>query len=297
MRRSIPVVLLAVVLLTMGVVVGRFGPSGERAEDAGEAPPLLRVEAERAGEAPAPVLVGREAPPEGHRETARLREALDGMRAERDRLAAEVERLREEAKRWEGMVELEHLQRAANETAAIATSRNVISALAQIQSTSKIDEDGDGVGEFAGFLEMSGGAVGRMGNGNPLVPPVMSGAFRTLTMRGEVHRNGYLYRLFLPDARGNGVGEGAEGFLPSQVDPDLAETTWCLYAWPAVGGGVGQKTYFTNQMGDVLATEDPRYAGPGNGPAPDAAFRGPGITSPAAVGGVGNDGNTWMQAH
>ena len=86
-------------------------------------------------------------------------------------------------------------------------------------------------------------------------------------------------------------------FRPAQVDPDLAETTWCLYAWPAVGGAEAPKTYFTNQMGDVLAMEDPSYAGPGNGPAADAAFRGRGITCLTAVGGVGNDGNTWTQVN
>jgi hypothetical protein len=130
-----------------------------------------------------------------------------------------------------------------------------------------------------------------------LNPPLMSGAFRTLTKHGEVYRGGYLYRIFLPDARGNGVGEGAEGFLLSQVDANLAETTWCMYAWPAVGGESGLKTYFTNQAGDVLVTEDARYAGPGNGPAADAAFRNPGITGPAAIGVAGNDGNVWKQVN
>jgi hypothetical protein len=64
-----------------------------------------------------------------------------------------------------------------------------------------------------------------------------------------------------------------------------------------VGGEAGQRTFFTNQTGDVLATEDARYAGPGNGPAADAAFRSPGITGPTAIGAAGNDGNAWRQVH
>lgn len=298
MRRPIPLVLLAVLLLTMGVVVGRTTASEERAVDASEAPSLLgATRPEPARESPAPMLMGREGPAVRDGEVTRLKDELGGARAERDRLAAELAELKEHAKRWDALVELERMQRAANESATISVSRNAISALAQIQASAKIDEDGDGVGEFAGFMEMSGGGVGRMASGKPLVPPVLSGAFRTLTKNGEVFRNGYLFRVFLPDARGNGVGEGPEGFLPGQISPDLAETTWCMYAWPAVGSGPGQKTYFTNQAGDVLVTEDAKYAGPGNGPAPDAAFRGPGIAGVAAIGVAGMDGNTWTQVN
>ena len=51
---------------------------------------------------------------------------------------------------------------SANETAAVATLRNIISAEAQFQQTAKADTDNDGTGEYGGFLEMSGGAAGRM---------------------------------------------------------------------------------------------------------------------------------------
>jgi hypothetical protein len=243
------------------------------------------------------VLVAREDPGARDRDVTALWTELEAVRAERDGLAAEIAELQEQAKRWHALAELERAQRAANETAAIATSRNTISALAQMQATAKIDEDRDGTGEYAGFFEMSGGAVGRISNGKPLVPPVMSGAFRTLTKHGEVYRSGYLYRIFLPDPRGNGIGEGPEGFLPAQIDANLAETTWCTYAWPAVGGEPGRRTFFANQAGDVLATEDQRYAGPGSGPAADAAFRGPGIAGPVAIGVPANDGNTWKQVN
>ena len=298
MRRAIPLVLLAVLLLTLGVVVGRNTAPGERAAEANDAPPLLgAARPEPVKERPAPTLNGREEPAVRDGEAVQLKEELDGARAERDRLAGELAELKEQAKRWDALVELERMQRSANESATIAVSRNAISALAQMQASAKIDEDRDGVGEYAGFLEMSGGGVGRMASGKTLVPPVLSGAFRTLTRNGEVFRNGYLFRVFLPDARGNGVGEGPEGFLPGQISPDLAETTWCMYAWPAVASGPGQKTYFTNQAGDVLVTEDAKYAGPGNGPAPDAAFRGPGIAGAVAIGVAGRDGNTWTQAN
>src|SRR5512134_4174124 len=62
---------------------------------------------------------------------------------------------------------------SANETAAIATLRNIISAEAQFQQSAKADTDNDGTGEYGGFLEMSGGGVGRMVS--VLSPPVLSG--------------------------------------------------------------------------------------------------------------------------
>jgi hypothetical protein len=299
MRRAIPLLLLVVVLLTGGVVVGRSTASSNPASRETQAPPLLDAgpRSEPAAAAPAPVLLGRPADAASNSECARLQGALQALRADRDRLAAELEQFQELTRRWDTLVELERVQRAANEVAAIATSRNAISALAQMQAMARIDEDADGTGEYAGFLEMSGGAVGRMTTGTTLNPPVLSGAFRTLTKHGEAYRSGYLYRIFLPDGRGNGVGEGPEGFLPAQVDADLAETTWCMYAWPAAGTEVGQKTFFTNQAGDVLVTEDLRYNGPGGGPAADAAFRRPGITGQTAIGTTGNDGNTWIQAN
>lgn len=183
-----------------------------------------------------------------------------------------------------------------NGSAALATSRNVISALAQVQATARIDEDRDGTGEFGGFLELSGAVAGRMAQ--PLSPPVMSRAFGSLSQGGEASRAGYLFRIYLPDARGQGVGEPATGFAPGMVDANLAETTWCLYAWPQAYGATGTRTFFTSQAGDVLWCDSAAYSGPGKGPAPEAAFR-PGarggITGPVAVGAVGHDGNTWTQ--
>ncbi|HKB14488.1 MAG TPA: prepilin-type N-terminal cleavage/methylation domain-containing protein, partial [Planctomycetota bacterium] len=43
-----------------------------------------------------------------------------------------------------------------NETAAIATLRNLLAAQAQVQAASQIDVDGDGAGEYGTFGELSG---------------------------------------------------------------------------------------------------------------------------------------------
>src|SRR5437870_5699327 len=99
---------------------------------------------------------------------------------------------------------------SANETAAIATLRNIISAQAQFQQGAKADTDNDGTGEYGGFVELSGGGAGRMAA--VLNPPVLSGAFRILNANGQVSRSGYFFRIYLPTAGGVGVGEPQAGF-------------------------------------------------------------------------------------
>ena len=184
------------------------------------------------------------------------------------------------------------------ETAVISTTRVAISAQAQFQQGAKADQDGDGTGEYGGFVEMSAGGPGRIASGSVLSPPVLAAAFRTLTAGGELVRGGYVYRIFLPDARGAGVGEPQGGFARGSVDANLAETTWCLYAWPVAYGKTGMRTFFTNQGGDVTATEVPTYSGPGNGPPADAAFveRGT-IVGRVAIGAQGSDGHFWKQVN
>jgi len=187
---------------------------------------------------------------------------------------------------------------SANETAAIATLRNIISAEAQFQQGAKADTDADGTGEYGGFLEMSGGGIGRMTA--VLSPPVLSGAFRVLNPGGEVSRSGYFFRLYLPGAAGVGVGEPQTGFTSALLNSDLAETTWCAYAWPVNFGQSGNRTFFTNQGGDLVATEKSSYSGTAAGPAPDAAFKPADagkIVGSMAIGTAGVDGSVWKQVN
>jgi prepilin-type N-terminal cleavage/methylation domain-containing protein len=190
----------------------------------------------------------------------------------------------------------------SNETAAIATLRNIISAQSQFQTTARADENTNGVGEYGTFGEMSGG-VGVRGAANPVLsPPVLSTAFRTVSANGEVSRSGYLYAIFLPGAGGAPLKEEANGGADANVDNDLAETTWCAYAWPANYGNTGNRTFFVSQGGDIVATEDNGYSGPGAIPEADAdaAFAATGaddtITGAVATGTIGEDGNRWVQA-
>jgi len=46
------------------------------------------------------------------------------------------------------------------------------------------------------------------------------------------------------------------GGAGATVDPDLAETTWCAYAWPSNYGNTGNRTFFVNQGGDTETIDD-----------------------------------------
>jgi hypothetical protein len=194
-----------------------------------------------------------------------------------------------------------------NETVAIATLRNLSSAQAHFQIIAIADADNDGTGEFGCFRELSGAGdirgEERIGNLNP---PVLSGRFRTPDEKGYISRSGYYFAIYLPGYRGAGVNADAHGY--QGIDSDLAETTWCAYAWPVNYGNSGHRTFMVSQTGDIVATEDGEYTGSA-GPAPDAAFRPPraqdgedlgadgGIRGPMAVDEEGADGNVWKRVN
>ena len=185
----------------------------------------------------------------------------------------------------------------SNETAAIATMRTLISAQAQFQATARADVNNNGVGEYGYFAEMSGG-IGVRG-GAVLSPPVLSPAFRNADNYGVVSRSGYFYILALPSSTGTPIPPSNVNL----VDPDLAETTWACYAWPVSYGNTGNRTFFVNQGGDIVTTDDPSYSGPDPSGAPmpaNAAFLGAGgattITGRLATGATGRDGNFWRTA-
>ena len=183
----------------------------------------------------------------------------------------------------------------SNETTAIATLRNIISAQAQFQSTARADENNNGVGEYASFGELSGGVGVR--DGEKLIPPVLSSAFRKVE-NGRVRRNGYYYRIFLARAGGDGVSEQRDGgFRAYEVDPRLTETTWCAYAWPVQRGVTGERCFFVNQAGDIFANTDRKYGGEEE-PSADAAFEpgSPGILGKGPLEGVGSDRGAWKRA-
>ena len=185
---------------------------------------------------------------------------------------------------------------SADETVAVATLRHLVTCQQQFQHGARCDVDHDGAGEYGGFLELSGGQAGRQPR--VLEPALLSGAFRILNAAGEARSGGYLFRMYLPDGTGAGVGEPHVGFTnDGTVDTDRAEAAWCCYAWPSQAQGADTRAYCANQTGFIIATYDGRYAGAGNGPPPDAAFHIAGSMMGAlAVDTPAVDGNVWSPA-
>jgi prepilin-type N-terminal cleavage/methylation domain-containing protein len=196
----------------------------------------------------------------------------------------------------------------ANETSAISTLRNISSSQAQYQASAKCDVDNDGAGEYGLFRELSGAiAVRTAANGTAgtvlLNPPVLSGAFRTVSTAGEVSRSGYMFHMILPGAAGIGVVEPAlTGTFTANLDINLSETSWCCYSWPASYSTSGNRTFFVNQTGDIVGTETSTYSATGTcatAALAGAAFKTGGaltnITGLVAVGTRGRDNNVWKQ--
>lgn len=185
-----------------------------------------------------------------------------------------------------------------NELAAIATLRNIASAQAQCRAAGAIDADGDGVAEYGTLAELAG-AVAVRGGDQRIAPPLLAAAFRRIE-RGVVVRSGYCFGVWLPGRAGVPVGEAPGGGLAAgDVDPALAARRWCAYAWPVEAGVTGQRVFFIDQAGDVLAAPngDGRCSGPSRPPAPGAArTQGAGETldAAAAANAAANDGQTWV---
>ena len=102
---------------------------------------------------------------------------------------------------------------AANENAAIATLRSIAAAQQQFQSSSAIDTDGDGGGEFGFFAELAGAVPMRIFDGvgpaagvlgDELDPPFLASTFGNVQpeagggVNSVVERQGYLFKIYLP---------------------------------------------------------------------------------------------------
>ncbi len=150
----------------------------------------------------------------------------------------------------------------ANESAAMATLKNLSSGQAQLQASGAQDANCNGNGEFGFFGEMSGAAPLRNAEAKhrvPMSPPVVSAAFQRV-QQGRVHRGGYVFEMWLPAVGGGWISEH-ELAAGREVDAAAAETMWMCYAWPESPGSTGVRTFLMNQAGYLLvARGDVRFS-------------------------------------
>ena len=199
------------------------------------------------------------------------------------------------------------------DTSSIAALRNLASVQADFRKRALVDGDGDGIGEFGTFGEMTRTCGLRKDStgtarGALLSVAVLSPVFTNVSADGIATRSLYCFRILLPAKGGGWSREGPPGApMSAPVDSDGAEARWCAYAWPdrdygeLTGTGRNHiRTLFVDQSGDVWQTMnlDRRYKTPSGGPAWDAAMpaesKGAGWVSPSSSSAefVGRDGNT-----
>ena len=170
---------------------------------------------------------------------------------------------------------------SSDESAAIATLKNIMSAQAVTRTTAVIDQDLDGLGEHAWFGEM-GGVVNVRDSAGPntgprLDPTTLAQSLAAVDANGVVEKAGYVFRTALPSGGGAPVVENANGGSPTGEDADLCESHWIVYAWPSSYPISGRRAFAVNQAGDVVQTDNlggvpAPYDGTANMPAPDAAI-------------------------
>ncbi|MAG55922.1 MAG: hypothetical protein CMJ83_06500 [Planctomycetes bacterium] len=161
---------------------------------------------------------------------------------------------------------------AANESNAISTLRNIVSAQAQFSAIGGADRDGDGQGEYGYFGELSGAA--KLPSGHVLDPPILSSRFRAVR-GGVIVHSGYVFRIHLRNGDDTPLPEAPEGGPPPKVEANAAEIFWTAYAWPQDCGTTGQRAFMVDQSGEIFQTtnDGPRqgYSGLDRAPAPNVA--------------------------
>ena len=164
------------------------------------------------------------------------------------------------------------LEVEVNEALTVSHLKSIQGAQLQFQALGLVDEDADGAGEFGLLAEMSG-ATGLRGSGAKIRFPLLPSDFRHLSGAGFAEVHGYVYRVFLPGAAGEPLGDGAR--TTGDVDADAAERTWTLYAWPSRYGVTGRRTFYVSAEGSLYETDRPEFSG-ASGPGPFAALAGTG---------------------
>ena len=215
---------------------------------------------------------------------------------------------------------------SANETAAIATLRNLNSAQAMVQGAGRIDTDNDSIGEFGTFIELSGRTGARKGftsgnpsysdfsrQGEPIRPAIISPSLGMVDTQGFVGKSGYAFMILLPDSSDPSkwvhetntgtldvpvaglFNSGQNGGGTGRIFTDMAENLWCCYATPTSRGTSGNRCFFTYQSGDVLQSANDFAKHTGTQTAIDgrSAFLADWITSKVAMGTAGKDKDVW----
>jgi hypothetical protein len=192
-----------------------------------------------------------------------------------------------------------------NDTAARATLLNLGSAQVQFQRSLAVDLDGDGLGEFGTFGEMTATSgvrsdAGAAVRGSRVRPAVLSPSLSNTNSSGTVTKAGYCFRVYLPANDHAAAREGrSDRPFSRAVNTDLAEKKWVAYSWPVAYGNSGNLAFVTDWTGALYECDNAKtkWQGSSTGPSFDAAFPvgGKAWTRVITAGAKSRSGQVWRK--
>ena len=203
---------------------------------------------------------------------------------------------------------------AANEGATVGTLRTAATFQAVFRSQGEVDQNADGVGEYALLGELSSELALRPGTSRIANPIYMSQQFNTggNTGNGVASKCGFFYRIYLSNATpGDLTATGTDKELGGNsaiggpaVDPEairMQENSYALYAWPMELHMTGNRCFFSNESADIYFTkmEAATYNNLPATPQANAAYQiGTSVFRGKIASGTtpGNDTNNWFPA-
>jgi hypothetical protein len=154
----------------------------------------------------------------------------------------------------------------ANESAAIATLKNLAVSQEQFRMAGYLDRDGDGVGEFGTMRELGGEDSGRLTTAMSV--PLVSRGMIPKEAGGRFLRSGYYFQLYLPDGPQGWTLPRATSLCDAGADD--AEQQFLVLAWPASFDETGKRCFFVDGNGTVKAAknDDWKFSGETKVPSP-----------------------------
>ncbi len=141
---------------------------------------------------------------------------------------------------------------------AVGTLKSLSTSQEQFKQQAMVDQDRDGIGEYATFQEMCGTVPCRQSR-MVADPTFMSANFGRTAAEGtlgQAVKSGFHFLIYLPDALGIPRPEAEairRGVVP--LDALRQETHWVAYAWP-VDETAGTRLFVVNQEGQVYAADN-----------------------------------------
>lgn len=134
-----------------------------------------------------------------------------------------------------------------NEKTAIGILRTLAISQSQTQGAAQIDQDEDGIGEYALLGELTGSIYFR-GLKHKANPNYISSSLAPQKENFYGEKAGYRFQIWLPGT----ITDKGETNLPAQKKyANGQELTWRCYAWPIKYGVTGKRVFFIDQQVEV----------------------------------------------